>query len=121
MFPAPPEFLVTLYAFYVGGTIAIAYDRTSWTFWPFMMILIGGLANNKGVLVGTLLFVTLRKFIIFFKDSLQPYVPFDVVWLDFLLLGVILIAVLLYRPQGIFTEKPTKTISKEGFTDKQKG
>jgi len=27
----------------------------------------------------------------------------------------------LYRPQGIFTEKPTKTISKEGFTDKQKG
>ena len=109
-----------LYAFYVGGTIAIAYDRTSWTFWPFMMILIGGLANNKGVLVGTLLFVTLRKFIIFFKDSLQPYVPFDVVWLDFLLLGVILIAVLLYRPQGIFTEKPTKTISKEGFTDKQK-
>ena len=100
-----------LYAFYVGGTIAFAYDRASWTFWPFLMILIGGLANNKGVLIGTLLFVTLRKFIIFFKDSFQGYVPFDVVWLDFLLLGIILLVVLLYRPQGIFVEKPTPTIS----------
>ncbi len=75
------------------------------------MILIGGLANNKGVIIGTLLFVTLRKFIIFFKDSLQGFVRFDVVWLDFLLLGIILLAVLLYRPQGIFVEKPTPTIS----------
>jgi len=100
-----------LYAFYVGGTIAFAYDRASWTFWPFLMILIGGLANNKGVVIGTLVFVTLRKFIIFFKDSLQGFVPFDVVWLDFLLLGIILLAVLLYRPQGIFVEKPTATIS----------
>jgi len=100
-----------LYAFYVGGTIAFAYDRASWTFWPFLMILIGGLANNKGVVIGTLVFVTLRKFIIFFKDSLQDFVPFDVVWLDFLLLGIILLAVLLYRPQGIFVEKPTPTIS----------
>jgi len=100
-----------LYAFYVGGTIAFAYDRASWTFWPFLMILIGGLANNKGVIIGTLLFVTLRKFIIFFKDSLQGFIPFDVVWLDFLLLGTILLLVLLYRPQGIFVEKPTPTIS----------
>jgi branched-chain amino acid transport system permease protein len=99
-----------LYAFYVGGTIAFAYDRASWTFWPFLMILIGGLANNKGVIIGTLIFVTLRKFIIFFKDSLEGFVPFDVVWLDFLLLGIILLAILLYRPQGIFVEKPTPTL-----------
>ncbi len=100
-----------LYAFYVGGTIAFAYDRASWTFWPFLMILIGGLANNKGVLVGTLIFVVLRKVIIYFKDSFEGYVPFDVVWLDFLLLGGILLAVLLYRPQGIFPQKPTHTVS----------
>ena len=99
-----------LYAFYVGGTIAFAYDRASWTFWPFLMILIGGLANNKGVLVGTFIFVTIRKIIIFFKDSLEGFVPFDVVWLDFLLLGIILLVVLLYRPQGIFVEKSTPTI-----------
>ena len=99
-----------LYAFYVGGTIAFAYDRASWTFWPFLMILIGGLANNKGVIVGTLIFVTMRKIIIFYKDALEGIVPFDVVWLDFLLLGIIMLVILLYRPQGIFVEKPTATI-----------
>ena len=102
-----------LYAFYVGGTIAFAYDRASWTFWPFLMILIGGLANNKGVVFGTLVFVTVRKLIIFFKDSFEGFVPFDVVWLDFLLLGGILLAILLYRPQGIFAEKPTATVGSD--------
>lgn len=101
-----------LYAVYVGSTIAIAYDRASWTFWPFLMILIGGLANNKGVLVGTLLFVALRKLIIFFKDSFEGFVPFDVVWLDLLLLGGILLAVLLFRPQGVVVEKPTHTLGR---------
>ena len=99
-----------LYSFYVGSTIAFAYDRASWTFWPFLMIIIGGLANNKGVLIGTFIFVVIRKLITFFKDSLEGFIPFDPVWLDFLLLGAILLLVLLYRPQGIFTEKPTPTI-----------
>lgn len=107
-----------LYAIYTGSTIAIAYDRGSWTFWPFLMILIGGLANNKGVLVGTLLFVTLRKVIIFFKDSFEWIVPFDVVWLDMLLLGSILLVVLLFRPQGVIVEKPTHTL---GRRTKSKG
>ena len=82
------------------------------------MILIGGLANNKGVLVGTLLFVTLRKVIIFFKDSFEWIVPFDVVWLDMLLLGSILLVVLLFRPQGVIVEKPTHTL---GRRTKSKG
>lgn len=106
-----------LYAMYVGSTIAIGFDRASWTFWPFLMILIGGLANNKGVLVGTLLFVALRKLITFFKDSLD-FVPFDVVWLDLLLLGGILLAVLLFRPQGLIVEKPTHTL---GYKPKERG
>ncbi len=103
-----------LYAFYTGGTIAVAYDRASWTFWPFLMILIGGLANNKGILVGTFIFVAIRKVIIFFKDSFEGFVPFDVVWLDFLLLGAIMLVVLLYRPQGIFPERPTPTVRGAG-------
>jgi len=103
-----------LYAFYVGGAISFAYDRLNWTFWPFMMVLIGGLANSRGVLVGTLLFVLVRKLITFYKDSLQGIVPFDVVWLDYLLLGVVLIAVLLYRPQGLLPEGPTPTIRAPG-------
>ena len=41
------------------------------------MIIIGGLANNKGVLIGTLVFVTIRKAIIYFKEYLESFVPFD--------------------------------------------
>lgn len=105
-----------LYAFYVGGVTAFAYDRASWTFWPFLMILIGGLANNKGIIVGTFVFVIIRKLIVFFKDSFEGFVPFDVIWLDFLLLGIILLVVLLYRPQGILVEKPTHTIPQSNST-----
>ncbi len=104
-----------MYAFYVGGAISFAYDRLNWTFWPFMMILIGGLANSRGVLLGTLLFVLVRKLITFYKDSLQGFVPFDVVWLDYLLLGAVLLAVLLYRPQGLLSEKATPTIRVPGL------
>lgn len=106
-----------MYAYYVGGTIAFAYDRINWTFWPFMMILIGGLANNRGVLVGTFIFVLVRKLITFYKDLLQDFVPFDVVWLDYLLLGMILIVILLYRPQGILRERATPTIYIAGHHD----
>ena len=50
-----------------GGTIAFAYDRASWISWPFLMILVGGLANNSEILIRTLIFVTLQKSIIFFR------------------------------------------------------
>ena len=46
-----------LYASYVEGVVAFGYTRLNWTFLPFVMIIVGGMANNKGVLVGTLIFV----------------------------------------------------------------
>ncbi|MEM1546937.1 MAG: branched-chain amino acid ABC transporter permease [Candidatus Methanomethylicia archaeon] len=100
-----------LYAFYSGGVIATAYNRVSWTFWPWVMVILGGTANNKGAVLGTFIFVTIRKIIEFNKDKLTPYVPFDVVWLDMLLLGVALIIILIFKPEGIIPEKPIKTLN----------
>lgn len=100
-----------LYAFYSGGVIAIAYHRVAWTFWPWVMVMLGGAANNKGVVLGTFTFVTVRKLIEFNKDRLSPYVPFDVVWLDLLLLGIALIVILIFRPEGLIPEKPIKTVN----------
>jgi len=99
-----------LYAFYTGGVISTAYHRASWTFWPWVMVILGGAANNMGAMLGTFAFVTVRKFIIFYKDQLTPFVPFSVVWLDFLLLGVSLVLIQMYRPEGIVSEKPTFTL-----------
>jgi branched-chain amino acid transport system permease protein len=76
------------------------------------MVIVGGAGNNVGALVGAGIFVTLRKLITFYKSYFEPFVPFDVVWLEYLLLGLALIVVLLYRPEGLVPERPTKTLAR---------
>ena len=102
-----------MYSFYTGAVFANTYDRTTWTFIPWVMVILGGMANNTGVTVGTLSYVTLRKLIAFYKESLTGLIPFSVVWLDPMLLGILLVAMLIFRPQGILPEKPTLTLSPE--------
>jgi branched-chain amino acid transport system permease protein len=102
-----------LYAFRTVNVISKSYSRGIWTFWPWVMVIVGGAANNRGVLLGTLGFVTTRRLIDFYKSSLDPFLPFNVIWLDYLLLGIVLILIQFYRPEGIITEKPTLTIKKE--------
>lgn len=102
-----------LYAMYTGGVIATAYDRVTWTFWPWVMVVLGGAANNAGVALGALVFVTFRKVITFYKGALGPFLPFDPVWLDLILLGIVLTVILMYRHEGILPEKPIFTISRD--------
>ena len=106
-----------LVSFYSGFVTSMGFDRVTYTFWPWVMVVIGGAANNLGVVFGSFLFVFLRKIIIFYKDLFKPYIPFDVNWLVYLLLGLALIIVLIYRPQGIIPEKPTKTLRKREFKE----
>jgi branched-chain amino acid transport system permease protein len=106
-----------LYAFRTVNVISKSYSRGIWTFWPWVMVIVGGAANNRGVLLGTFGFVTTRRLIDFYKSALDPFLPFNVIWLDYLLLGIILILVQFYRPDGIITEKPTLTISKEKLSN----
>lgn len=97
-----------LYASYVEGVVAFGYNRVNWTFLPFVMILVGGMANNKGVLLGTFLFVVARKLVVFFNDDLDGVFPFEVIWLEYLLLGGVMLLVLIFRPRGLIPEKPQK-------------
>lgn len=102
-----------LYAFYTVSVVASTYDRVNWTFIPWVMVIMGGAANNIGVTLGAFVFVTIRKLITFYKHMFALYIPFNVVWLDTMLVGVVLIMFLLYRPQGLLPEKPTFTLSRE--------
>ena len=97
-------------AFKAGGVISMMYHRVSWTFWPWVIVILGGAGNNRGVVVGTFVFVALRRFIDYYKGLLAPIVPFSVVWLDYLLLGTMLILIQMYRPEGLIREKPTYTL-----------
>jgi branched-chain amino acid transport system permease protein len=74
------------------------------------MMMLGGAGNNVGVLLGVGVFVVARTTIYTYKNMLEAYVPFNVVWLDYLLLSVTIIAILMLRPQGILPEKPIRTI-----------
>lgn len=102
-----------LHAFSGGAVSAKTYHRVSWTFWPWVIVILGGAANNFGVVVGTLAFTGLRRFIDYYKGALTPFLPFNVVWLDYLLLGIMLILIQMFRPEGILREKPTVTLGYE--------
>jgi branched-chain amino acid transport system permease protein len=97
-------------AFKAGGVISTMYHRETWTFWPWLMVILGGAGNNLGVVSGVLLFTILRRGLDFFKGSLDPFVPFSVVWIEPLLLGIMLILILMYRPEGLIPEKPISTL-----------
>jgi branched-chain amino acid transport system permease protein len=90
----------SLWAMY-SGAMTPTLARFDWTFLPWLMILLGGMGSNRGTLVGTIVFVTLNKLIIYFKYSFVGILPFDVIWLNYLLLGILTIFILIYRPEGI--------------------
>ncbi len=94
----------------LGGT-AKDFDRVTWTFWPWAMMIAGGMANNVGVLVGTLLIVIPHQLIFMYKHAIASYVPFDPAWLEKILVGMVVIIILYVRPQGLVPEKPSRTIN----------
>ncbi len=101
-----------LYAFYTVDVLPATYSRVVWTFWPWVMVIMGGSASNPGVAIGVFAFWFLIKSMDIAKYAFANVIPFDVTWLEYLLIGTILITILLIRPEGILKEKPTPTLSK---------
>jgi len=101
-----------LYAFYTVDVLPATYSRVVWTFWPWVMVIMGGAASNPGVAIGVFAFWFLVKSMDVVKYAFASVIPFDVTWLEYLLIGAILITILLIRPEGILKEKSTSTLSK---------
>jgi branched-chain amino acid transport system permease protein len=100
----------------ISGALYVLYSQAAnpsffrfhWTFLPWLMVLLGGIGNNIGVLIGTFIYNTIYKLIVFYKFALMGILPFDVVWLNYILLGILILLILIYRPQGLLPEKPPK-------------
>lgn len=103
----------TLYAFYTGDVHASTYDRYSWTFFVWLIILLGGAGNTLGPLIGTVAFITIRKSMDYAKAQgwLTLISGIDPTWIEYIVLGSIFMVVLLFKPEGILKEKPSKTLS----------
>ena len=71
------------------------------------MVILGGPANIKGALLGSFLVELLNRGTRIAKDYL--ILPVDPNNLQYVLFGLMVILILLYRPQGILKEAPVKT------------
>jgi ABC-type branched-chain amino acid transport system, permease component len=77
------------------------------TFTVWIMVLLGGPANNWGALLGAGLVEIFDRGANMAKDYLT--LPIDPSNLQYIIFGVLIILVLLYRPQGLLRESPIKT------------
>ena len=101
---------------YIGSVIPPAYTRYDWTFWPWLMLMLGGPGSELGALAGTSSIVIIRRLVSIYKYGIQPFIPFDVVWLDRMALGVVFLIIMLFKPYGLIPEKPLKI---KGLHDKE--
>jgi branched-chain amino acid transport system permease protein len=97
-----------LFSLYSVNVIATSFSRVEWTFYPFLMVLLGGAGNNRGVVVGTFTFVIVKILLTIYKHEIKSLLmlPFEAVWLEYILFGLLMYFVLLYKPEGLIKEKP---------------
>jgi branched-chain amino acid transport system permease protein len=95
-----------LYAFYSSYVVADDFIPQK-TFDAWLIVILGGAANNKGVLTGALV-ITLLDRSIQYLSGLARF-PFEVNYLRYIIMGLIMIIILYYNPSGMIKEKPVKT------------
>lgn len=95
----------TLIAFYFSFVVEANYQRAFWTYWPWLMLILGGPGNNAGTFLGCALIVAMRRVIIVNKWFLQSIFFFPIAYFESVLLGVLLVLVIMFRPNGLIPEK----------------
>lgn len=80
------------------------------TFNVWVMIVLGGLGNNKGALLGTLIVTFLQKLLSIMAITI-PIANAALVlnYSVYVIEGVIFILLLIYKPKGLLVEEPVKT------------
>ncbi|HEX9341030.1 MAG TPA: branched-chain amino acid ABC transporter permease [Thermoplasmata archaeon] len=100
-----------LNAFYQQSVLSVDYIPQV-TFLALTMVLLGGLANHRGAVAGVLLLTVLDRF------TQPPFLaifgvfwtfPVDLNYLRYIGIGVLIILILRFRPQGLVPERPVPT------------
>jgi branched-chain amino acid transport system permease protein len=97
-----------LYTFYLNYVSADSFI-TIWTINAWLMVIVGGVANNKGAVVGALLLTALQTSTQFGIIALGISATAEVDYLRYIAISALLIVVLVFRPKGLIPEKPQKT------------
>jgi len=94
-----------LVAFYYSYVVDNAFQRADWTYWPWLMLILGGPGNNAGTYLGCTLIIALRRIIIVNKWLFEKYLFFPIAYVENIILGILLLAVIIFRPNGLIPEK----------------
>jgi branched-chain amino acid transport system permease protein len=99
-----------LIAFYYNFVQYQMFTRNDFTFWPWLMVIIGGSGNNAGALLGVIVGVGLiRGFSMFnmvFGDVIAATRQTALIgYLENMVLGALLLLVMAYKPRGLIPEK----------------
>ncbi len=105
-----------------GGSVAAIsiYNRVFWTFWPWALMILGGMSSNRGValavgIVGIALVWPIRLY----RSQVTEFLRVEQLGLDpdafanaleFVFIGLLIILVLALRPSGVIPEPPSRTI-----------
>ncbi len=92
-------------AYYQGMVNENAYTRSFWTYWPWLMLILGGPGNNAGTFLGAALITIIRRAIIVLKFNYTQYFFFPISYLEDIVLGGLLVIVMIFRPNGLIPEK----------------
>jgi ABC-type branched-subunit amino acid transport system permease subunit len=96
----------------IGGGLLIqfagSFNPSAWlpgeTFVVFAVIIVGGVGNNVGLLVGALLVETLLIHLPAFLPAIPGH-PGLIEYIDTMVVGVLLMVMLWFRPQGMVPER----------------
>lgn len=109
-----------LFAQYIGTVSPYMFEPTV-TFSIWMMVILGGPANNLGAILGAFMVEGFQRSSRLIKDYLN--LPLDPVNLQVMLTAVLVIVVVFYRPQGLLREriKPSERRAIKILVDKLVG
>ncbi len=91
--------------YYLGFSNEGNYQRAYWTYWPWLMLILGGPGNNAGTFLGAAVIIALRRIIIVYKFEISQFFFFPISYLEDILLGGLLVIVMIFRPNGLIPEK----------------
>jgi len=100
-----------LFAFYndfINMNMFVPY----YTFIAWTMLIIGGMGNNYGALSGVVVYYIIDRVLSIYKEGIRQIVNVDPIFFQYIILGIIIILVLMFRPQGLVGEKPAKTLKR---------
>jgi branched-chain amino acid transport system permease protein len=107
-----------LYVYHVGAAVTEDFvPAVTFTIW--VMMILGGFANNRGALLGTFVLTLLQQGSIALGLNFQQFLPsYDtnlLLYLEYVAEAVILIILLMFRPKGLIPETRIQTKAYELF------